>query len=91
MSDTVTVRALATLAPYAPPGGVASVGPGETAGELADRLGLEADAIGAVLVNGNPAAMEYSLGRKLCVPAFQSGMPLRPLFYCDSGRLSSPG
>ena len=61
MSDTVTVRALATLAPYAPPGGVASVGPGETAGELADRLGLEADAVGAVLVNGNPAAMETPL------------------------------
>ncbi|KHK01369.1 MoaD/ThiS family protein [Desulfovibrio sp. TomC] len=61
MSDTVTIRALATLAPYAPPGGVASVGPGETAGELADRLGIEGEALGAVLVNGNPATLETPL------------------------------
>lgn len=61
MSDTVTVRALATLAPYAPPGGVASIGPGETAGELADRLGLETEAVGVILVNGNPATLETPL------------------------------
>ena len=61
MSDTVTVRALATLAPYAPPGGVASIGPGETAGELADRLGIEAEALGSVLVNGSPATLQTPL------------------------------
>ncbi|MHC1790712.1 MoaD/ThiS family protein [Solidesulfovibrio sp.] len=61
MSDTVTIRALATLAPYAPPGGVASIGPGETVGELADRLGLGADDIGVILVNGNPATLEAPL------------------------------
>jgi molybdopterin converting factor small subunit len=61
VSDTVTVRALATLAPYAPPGGVASVGPGETVAELVDRLGIEPDALGAVLVNENPATPETPL------------------------------
>ena len=61
MSDTVSVRALATLAPFAPPGGTASVGPGETAGELADRLGIDAPEIGTVLVNGNPASLETVL------------------------------
>ena len=58
MSDTVTIRALATLAPYAPPGGVASIGPGETVGELADRLGIEPEALGTVLVNDAPAGLD---------------------------------
>ena len=30
-----------------------------------------------LVASGNPAAMEESLGRKLCVPAFQSGMPFK--------------
>lgn len=34
-----------------------------------------------LVASGNPAAMERSLGRKLCVPAFQSGMPFKALFY----------
>ena len=34
-----------------------------------------------LVASGNPAAMEISLGRKLCVPAFQSGMPFKPPFY----------
>ena len=61
MSDTVSVRALATLAPFAPPGGTASVGPGETAGELADRLGIEPEALGSVLVNEAPAGLDTVL------------------------------
>ncbi|EFL50158.1 thiamine S protein [Solidesulfovibrio fructosivorans JJ]] len=61
MSDTVAVRALATLAGYAPPGGEARIGPGETVAGLAGRLGLPLGAIGTVLVNGRPARAETPL------------------------------
>jgi molybdopterin converting factor small subunit len=61
MDATVTVRALATLAAFAPPGGKLAVAPGETAGSAARRLGLAWDAIGTVLVNGRPAGADTPL------------------------------
>ena len=61
MSGTVVVRALATLAAFAPPGGTVALVPGETAGDLARRLGMTAEAIGAVLVNGGPAEPQRPL------------------------------
>jgi len=61
MTATVAVRALATLAAFAPPGGTAAIAPGETAGSLADRLGMAPDAIGAILRNGAPADRDTRL------------------------------
>ena len=61
MTAAVAVRALATLAAFAPPGGTAEIGPGETAGSLADRLGIPAGAIGAILRNGGPAERDTPL------------------------------
>lgn len=61
MASAVTVRALATLAAFAPPGGRLAVAPGETAGSVARRLGLAWDAVGTVLVNGRPAGVDTPL------------------------------
>ncbi|MGE4538225.1 MAG: MoaD/ThiS family protein [Desulfovibrio sp.] len=61
MSFSVAVRALATLAAFAPPGGEAEIGPGETVAGLAARLGLPFDAVGTVLVNGRPAGADTPL------------------------------
>lgn len=55
MSRRVTVRALATLAPFAPPGGTLALDPGETVGDVAARLGLDWAAIGTTLVGSRPA------------------------------------
>lgn len=55
MTGTITVRALASLASFAPPGGTLSISPGETAGQVAGRLGIPWAAVGAVLCNGRPA------------------------------------
>lgn len=61
MSTTVTVRALATLAKFTPPGGEVPPGPGETVERLAGRLGLALAAVGTVLVNGRPATADTPL------------------------------
>lgn len=61
MNLTVTVRALATLASFAPPGGTLALGPGETVGDVAARLGLDWAAIGTALVGGRPADRDTPL------------------------------
>ena len=61
MSETVTVRALATLAPFAPPDGVVAFIPGQTAGDVARGLGIDPGAIATVLRNGRPADLDARL------------------------------
>ncbi|MFU2210986.1 MoaD/ThiS family protein [Solidesulfovibrio sp. C21] len=61
MSFSVAVRALATLAAFAPAGGETAIGPGETIAGLAGRLGLPFDAVGTVLLNGRPAEADTPL------------------------------
>lgn len=51
----IVVRALASLAGFAPPGGRLTVSPGETVGAVAARLGFDPAAIGTILVNDRPA------------------------------------
>jgi sulfur-carrier protein len=55
MNQTITVRALATLAPFAPAGGTMEFVPGETVGDMLKRCGLDFSQIGTVLQNGHPA------------------------------------
>ncbi len=61
MTGEITVRALATLAGFAPPGGRLAVGPGETVGRVAARLGLDLAAVGTTLVNDRPAGPDTGL------------------------------
>ena len=64
MSATVTVavRALATLARHAPPGGTLVLPDGATVRDAAARLGIDWEAVGTVLVGGGPAGPETVLG-----------------------------
>jgi molybdopterin converting factor small subunit len=55
MNPRVTVRALATLARFAPTGGTMEFVPGETVGDITKRCGLDFSEIGTVLHNGHPA------------------------------------
>jgi len=61
VSETVTVRALATLAPFAPPNGVVAFTSGQTAGEVVRGLGIDLAAIATVLRNGRPASLDARL------------------------------
>lgn len=61
MSTTVTVRALATLARYAPPGGTLALPDGATVADAALALGLDLEAVGTVLVQGRPAEPDARL------------------------------
>lgn len=57
----IVVRALASLAGFVPPDGRLGVSPGETAGAVAARLGLDPAAIGTILINDRPAEADTAL------------------------------
>jgi molybdopterin converting factor small subunit len=61
VNGTVTVRALATLAAFAPPSGTMPLAPGDTAETVAKRLGLDWSAVGTALRNGRPADRDTPL------------------------------
>ena len=61
MNETVTVRALAALAAFAPQGGTLAFTPGRTAGDVARELGIDPAAIATVLRNGRPATLDARL------------------------------
>lgn len=55
---TMDVKCFATLAPFTPPGGVLDHRPGETVGELLDRLGVERAQAKMIFIDGRSAALE---------------------------------
>ena len=58
---TIDVNCFATLARYAPPGGIAPLEPGMTVALLISRLGIPPGQVKVVFVNGLHAALEDPL------------------------------
>ncbi|WP_428564004.1 MAG: MoaD/ThiS family protein [Solidesulfovibrio sp. DCME] len=76
MSGAITVRALATLAGFAPPGGRLDIGPDDTVGRVAARLGLDLSLVGTVLLNDRPAEPGTRLApgdTLVCIPPITGG------------------